>query len=470
MMYNDTIHYLYALQKHGIKLGLDNTNRLLSLLGNPQNSFKSVHIAGTNGKGSTSAMIASVLKTAGFRVGLFTSPHLVSFTERIKVDDVEIEEKEVVELTREIREIIASSQQPAVSSQEASLPPKSPHTPLFQRGDDNSFLPTFFEFVTAMGFLYFKRKGVEWAVVETGMGGRLDATNVLLPEVSVITNISYDHREFLGETLKEIAGEKAGIIKTGIPVVSSAQEPGAMEVISRKAEEKGTSLFVHGKDFFSRPKNLDMSGITFDYEGKESLEDLYVPLCGAHQVENASVAIKVLELVGEKESIPTRLIREGMARTKWQGRLELIKNEGCRYDFLIDGAHNPAASTALADSLKRFFLSHYERIILILGVMADKDMEGIMKPLLPLASETIFTSPEYERAAPPGKLLEQAGSLGFRSTVTDSVKSAIEAAKEMGENGSQKTLIVITGSFYTIGEAKLNLGVRCHSPSLAGLR
>jgi len=469
--YNDAVKYLYSLQKHGIKLGLENTIKLLSLLGNPQSSFKSVHVAGTNGKGSTSAMIASVLKTAGFRVGLFTSPHMVSFTERIRVNNVEIEEKEVVELTNEIREVIESSKRSAISSQEASIPP---HPPLSkggqEAGDQLSFLPTFFEFVTAMGFLCFKRKGVEWAVVETGMGGRLDATNVLVPEVSVITNISYDHREFLGETLKEIAGEKAGIIKKGIPAVSSAQEPGAMEVIRRKAEEEGTSLLVHGKDFFSRPKNLDMSGITFDYEGKESLEDLSVPLCGAHQVDNAAVAIKVLELVGEKESIPTRLIREGMARTKWQGRLELVKNEGCRYDFLIDGAHNPAASTALADSLKRFFIPMYEKVILILGVMADKDMEGILKPLLPLASETIFTCPEYERAASPGKLSEQAGSLGFRSAVTHSVKSAIEAAKEMGENGSQKTLIVITGSFYTIGEAKMHLGEQCSSPSLSGLR
>jgi dihydrofolate synthase/folylpolyglutamate synthase len=449
--YNDTIHYLYALQKHGIKLGLDNTIKLLSLLGNPQNSFKSVHIAGTNGKGSTAAMIASVLKTAGFKVGLFTSPHLVSFTERMRVNDLEIEEREVVELTNEIRKIVENAQN--------SKP-----------GTQHSFLPTFFEFVTAMGFLHFKREGVEWAVVETGMGGRLDATNILVPEVSVITNISYDHSEFLGGTLREIAGEKAGIIKKGIPAVTSAQEPAAMEVIRRKAEEEGTSLLVHGKDFSCRPRNLDISGITFDYDGKEKVENLYVPLCGAHQVDNAAVAIRALEFVGEKEPIPSRLIREGLARTKWQGRLELIENKGCRYDFLIDGAHNAAASRVLADSLKRFFIPMYEKVILILGIMADKDTEGIMKPLLPLASETIFTCPEYERAASPGKLSEQAGSLGFRSAVTHSVKSAIEAAKKMAENGPQRALIVITGSFYTVGEAKLNLGVRCHSPSLARLR
>jgi len=448
--YSDAVNYLYGLQKHGIKLGLDNTRRLLSLLGNPQNSFKSVHIAGTNGKGSTSAMIAAVLKTAGFKVGLFTSPHLVSFTERIRVDDVEIEEKEVVELTKEIREVIESNQPSAMN-----------HGP---------FLPTFFEFVTALGFLYFKRKGVGWAVVETGMGGRLDATNVLVPEVSVITNIGYDHREFLGETLKEIAGEKAGIIKEGIPVVCSAQNAEAMEVISRKAAERKSGLFVHEKHFFSRPKQMDMYGITFDYEGKEKMDDLYVPLCGTHQLDNTSVAIKALELLGEKEVIPSHFIREGLAQTKWQGRLELIKNDGCGCDFLIDGAHNPAASRALADSLRQFFIPKYERVILVLGVMADKDTKGIMRPLLPLASEIIFTAPDYERAARPEKLAEYAGTLGFQARVTESVKAAILLAKIMSGKGIGKTLVVITGSFYTIGEARMQLGQQCSSPSLARLR
>lgn len=466
--YDDAVKYLYALQKHGIKLGLDNTNRLLSLLGNPQNSFKAIHIAGTNGKGSTSAMIAAVLKTTGFKVGLFTSPHMVSFTERIRVDDVEIEEREVVELTREVREIIESTQRSAPSTQHSAI--STEESTLNVEPRTLNLNPTFFEFVTAMGFLYFKREGVEWAVVETGMGGRLDATNVLAPEVSVITNISYDHGEFLGETLEEIAGEKAGIIKKGVPVVSSAQEPEAMEVINGKAAEKGTDLFVHEKDFFSRAKHMDMYGITFDYEGKERLNDLQVPLCGMHQVENASVAVKALELVGGKESIPSRFIREGLAHTKWQGRLELIKNRGCSYDFLVDGAHNPKASRTLADSLKRYFIPRYEKIVLLLGIMSDKDTEGIMAPLLPLASEIIFTAPDYERAAPPQKLAEYAGTLGFRSRATESVKASIDLAREIAESGPQKTLIVITGSFYTIGEAKMHLGEKCHSPSLARLR
>ncbi|MBI5188953.1 MAG: bifunctional folylpolyglutamate synthase/dihydrofolate synthase, partial [Nitrospirae bacterium] len=210
MSYSETVNYLYNLQRHGIKFGLDNIIRLMSVLDNPHESFLSVHVAGTNGKGSTSAMIASILQAAGLRVGLFTSPHLVSFTERIRINDEEITEDEVISLTDEIRE--KSSRLKAQSS---------------------DFSPTFFEVVTAMAFMYFKRRKIEIAVVEVGMGGRLDATNIIIPEVSVITSISYDHKEFLGNTLKEIANEKAGIIKDGIPVVISYQEPEAMEVIEK---------------------------------------------------------------------------------------------------------------------------------------------------------------------------------------------------------------------------------------------
>ncbi|MBA3061021.1 MAG: bifunctional folylpolyglutamate synthase/dihydrofolate synthase, partial [Nitrospirae bacterium] len=262
MGYTAAVNYLYGLQKHGIKLGLDNTAKLLFLSGNPQKHFSSIHIAGTNGKGSTSAMIASILQAAGFRTGLFTSPHLVSFTERIRVNNEEIREDEVVELTEEIRSTIEGSE----------------------------LNPTFFEFVTAMGFLYFKRKNIDWAVVETGMGGRLDATNVLLPEASVITSINYDHSEFLGNTLSAIAEEKAGIIKDGVPVITSAQEPSVMDVIKKKTEEKNASLFIYGRDFSAAIKTEDTSGSVFNYSGDSNFEDLVISLPGRHQVLNAALA------------------------------------------------------------------------------------------------------------------------------------------------------------------------------------
>lgn len=453
MDYNDAIAYLYGLQKHGVKLGLDNTIRLLGILGNPQDSFKSIHIAGTNGKGSTSAMIASMLQAANFGVGLFTSPHLVSFTERIKVNSVEISEAEVVNLTDEIRTAIQNSELRSASG-----------------GPNSELNPTFFEFVTAMAFLYFKRKGIDWAIVETGMGGRLDATNILIPRVSVLTKVSLDHKEFLGQTLRDITTEKAGIIKYGIPVVSSSQDREAMDIIMQKALEKKSNLYVYNQDFTAYLKNIGMQGIVFDYNGERRLPDLFVPLCGVHQLENASVAIRTVEVIMGEPDMPDS-VRKGLSMTRWPGRLELVKMNQANYDILIDGAHNPSASEALAVALKGYFIPFYGKVILILGVMADKDAEGIMKPILPLASDVIFTAPDYERAASPSVLAGYAYSLGSDSSVAGSVKEAIDMAIRIANSELRsRNLILITGSFYTIGEAKIALGQRSTCPSLMGLR
>jgi len=462
MSYSGTINYLYNLQKHGIKFGLENISRLMSSFGNPHGSFLSVHVAGTNGKGSVSAIIASVLRTAGLKVGLFTSPHLVSFTERIRINGEEITENDVIGLTEEIRGVVE------------------------RRGD---FSPTFFEVVTAMALLYFKRKEVDIAVIEVGMGGRLDATNIITPGVSVITNISYDHREFLGATLKEIAHEKAGIIKDGVPVVVSYQEPEAMEVIERKAIEKGARLYVYGRDFSSILRRGDLLGICFDYWTSDSqfaIPDLVLPLIGEHQMQNASVAIKaamiVLKRMGHgssgimnpdvSEFRNLDFIREGLENVRWPGRLEIVKEDPL---ILIDGAHNPAAAGALSKAFKKLFYGKYRRIIIVLGIMGDKDVKGIMEPLLPLASEIILTSPEYSRAASPEKLASIAASLGFFNvrialTVRDAIAMAIKdsyklqvTSYKLKNNKNSKlnsSLILVTGSFYTIGEAKEALGVK----------
>ncbi|MEW6002720.1 MAG: folylpolyglutamate synthase/dihydrofolate synthase family protein [Nitrospirota bacterium] len=443
MSYSAAIRYLYNLQKEGIKFGLENTIRLMSAFGNPHESFTSIHIAGTNGKGSTSAIIANLLRTAGFKVGLFTSPHLVSFTERITVDGEEIKEEDVAGLTDEIR------------------------------GKISNFSPTFFEVVTSMAFLYFKKKKIDVGVIEVGMGGRLDATNIIKPEVSVITSVSHDHREFLGNTLKEIANEKAGIIKEGIPVVTSHQEAEAMEIIEKRAKGKNALLFAFGRDFSSILKREDLSGLYFDYYdfshnssrnlSRFTIPELYLPLLGEYQIQNASVGIKAVTVFLNKKSIfPSpneekivKLIGNGLATTRWPGRLEFIKKDP---PILVDGAHNPAAASALSGVLKKIFLNRFKRIIIVLGILGDKDIEGIMRPLLPLASEIIFTVPDYERAASPARLSEVAASLGFlnvqrASTVREAVKMAMEASVLTPDS-----LIVITGSFYTIGEAKEALG------------
>jgi dihydrofolate synthase/folylpolyglutamate synthase len=429
MGYRETIDYLYGLQKHGIKLGLDTPRKLLSAFGNPQDSFRSVHISGTNGKGSTAAMLSAMLTQAGKRTGLFTSPHLVSFTERIRVDGAEITEEEVIALAEEIR------------------------------GKTEGLSPTFFEVVTALGFVYFKRKGVDWAVVETGMGGRLDATNVIRPEATVITRIALDHREFLGGSLREIAGEKAGIIKEGVPVVTAPQEPPAMEVINRMAKEKGSPVYVAGRDFSFKVRTEEPFGVRFGYQsGNLSLPEIALALPGTYQALNASLAIKAFELVSADAPKAGDIIKEALRSIRWPGRLELVAEDP---PVVIDGAHNPAAAEALASALKAGLLKDGRKMVLVMGIMADKDLEGIMRPLLPLASEVILTAPDYGRAAPPEELARRAGALGFRARTAPSVREALRTARAFN------SLVLITGSFYTIGEAKEALG---STGPLAGLR
>jgi len=419
MGYDETLSYLYGLQKHGLKFGLDNIRSMLSLLGEPQRAFRSIHIAGTNGKGSTSAMIERLLREAGFRTGLFTSPHILSFTERIRISGAEIEEADVIGLTDEIRRVI---------------------------GDMN---PTFFEFVTAMGFLYFMRKDVEIAVIEVGMGGRLDATNLIEPEVSVITPIGLDHKEFLGRNLKEIALEKAGIIKKGIPVVSASQEPPALEVIENRAKEASSRLFLEGRDFESVLRGHYPDGIVIDYRSPYSeLKDIKVSLRGRHQAQNSALAIRAVEEIVKGDILN---LKDALSDIIWQGRLERVSNEP---EIIIDGAHNPHSAKTLRYAVEELYPER--EITLILGIMSDKDIEGILRELLPISDEVIFTAPNYERAEPPHRLRDRALSLGYRARVADSIKDAIGIAKTL----KPKNLILITGSFYTIGEAKEALGYK----------
>ncbi|MBI4688585.1 MAG: bifunctional folylpolyglutamate synthase/dihydrofolate synthase [Nitrospirae bacterium] len=430
--YTESIDYLYSLQRHGIKLGLQNTLKLMDILGRPDKSFHSVHIAGTNGKGSTSAIIAGILKESGFKTGLFTSPHFVSFTERIRINGVPISEYDVISLTSYIRNAAA----------------------------DTEIKPTFFEVVTAMAFYYFMREKVDWVVVETGMGGRLDATNVLSPEVSVITNIGLDHTEFLGKSITEIASEKAGIIKTGAPVVTAAVQPEVLNIINEAANSRGASLHLYGRDFEGSLSEMDISHIKFNYKGYNNYDNLKLKLTGKHQVYNASLAVRVCEILMQRGiQISEDAIYNGLSKLHFEGRLETASQKPY---IILDGAHNPKAAETLSASLKE--LCPGKEIILVTGIMKDKDMEGILKPLADISSTIILTRPHGERAAEPEMLMECVENLQKDRSkpmpeliIKESVSDAVELSKALWH---EKAIILITGSFYTTGEAKEALGYK----------
>ena len=423
--YRETIEYLYALQKHGIKLALANSAALMELMGNPHRKFRSVHIAGTNGKGSTSAFLAGMLGAAGYRVGLYTSPHLVSFTERIRINNAPITEARAVELARRVREAYQGA-----STGGAALN------------------PTFFEVTTAMAFTYFAEEGVDVAVVETGMGGRLDATNVIAPLATVITNIDLEHTEFLGHTLELIAGEKAGIIKSGIPVVTGAAQPAAIRVIERKAGERRAPVLRLYRDF-SPGRISSGREQRFDYRGtRASYDRLVITMLGRYQVDNACLALAAIESLRDAGvTVGEEALRRGLEHTRWEGRLELVARKP---DVYLDGAHNPASARMLADAVRELKRS-YRRLTLVLGILGDKDFRGIIGELVPLADRVIVTRPGYARAMDPAGLAAEVrtrhGSVAAEETVGKAVARAQAEA-------SPDELILVTGSLYVVGDAR----------------
>ncbi len=394
--YSQILSYLFGLQRFGIKLGLANITALLENMGNPHAHFAAVHIGGSNGKGSTAAFVSSILQQAGLRVGLYTSPHLVDFSERIQVNGSPISQDRVVELTRRIRDVaekMARNGKLWIETDQVSLPAGF---------DAAQATITFFEFTTAMAFLYFQEKKVDIAVVEVGMGGRLDATNVIDPLASIITCISIEHAEYLGKTLKKIAGEKAGIIKAGRPLFTAAHQPQVRAVFEEKCRELHSPFYVWGKDFRGRKQGTG----SMVFQGRQyRWPDLQIGLAGIHQLRNASLALAAIESLIEKGwAIEETHIRRGLKETRWPGRLELI---GRNPRVLLDGAHNPGATGVLRKALKGNFPRR--RILLVLGIMGDKDISRMMAHLVPLADQVILTQPRMERAASLAKLRDRRG-------------------------------------------------------------
>ncbi len=411
--YEETLKYLFGLEKFGMIFGLDNIRWLLDIIENPHHSIKAVHIAGTNGKGSVATMLTRILKEGGFRVGKYTSPHVVSFTERITVDEKEITEEEVVEIAGYI------------------------HDRVIEEDENRSF--TFFDFTTALAFEYFKREKVDIAVIETGLGGRLDSTNVLSPLLGIITNVSYDHMEQLGPTLEKIALEKAGIIKSGVPV-STACEGISRQVIEERARELHCKTYILNRDFFyekTGEQKLAYRGI------KENLGDVFVNLYGDHQLTNCALALCAAEILSSLGfSVEQEAILRALSRVTWQGRLEKVREDPL---VLLDAAHNPHGIHALSEFIRTHFRD--KKKILVFGVMKDKEYETMLREITPEMDTVILTKPAIERALSPHSMQMRLDN----AIITDNVKDALKEAKSAA---TEKDLILVTGSFYTIGEAK----------------
>ncbi len=408
MDYPDSVQFLYALGNEikTAKLGLERIRTLLAALGDPQKSYRTVHVAGTNGKGSTCAMIEAGLRAAGVRTGLFTSPHLIEPTERIQIDGIPVTQdqfKRAFEVVHETAERLEAA--PAL------------------RGIDCH--PTYFETVTAMAFWLFRELGVETAVIETGLGGRLDATNVIEPAVTAITAIDFDHEAYLGHTIEAIAGEKAGILKRGAAAVFARERPEVEAVLEARAAQLGVRV-VRAAEYEIRDLEIDARGCSFN--------GIRCPLAGEHQLDNAVTAVLVLRELG----VPP----EGISEARWPGRLECV---GPNPDVILDGAHNPAGARALKRYLERFYAGH--RTWMIFGAMRDKAVEEIAEILFPLAQELILTAPDAPRAVRPEALREIAG----RGRVARDFTAAMEI---VNAEVAAEDVVVVTGSLFLIGEAR----------------
>lgn len=405
------LEYIHSVSWMGSRPGLGRTRTLLALMGNPQDKLSFVHVAGTNGKGSVSAMIAAVLRAAGYKVGLYTSPYILRFNERMQVDGEEISDTELAEITEFVKPFAESMEE---------------H-------------PTEFELVTAIGFEFFRRKGCDVVVLEVGLGGELDSTNVInRPLLSVITEIDYDHTGVLGNSIAEIARAKAGIIKAGAPVVSADNLPEAAEVISKKCKTLGcphiTPDFNELKD-----KRLSEQGIAFSYRGVP----FTVSLLGEYQYRNALMAITaVKQLALSGLNVKTEDVQRGLASVKWRGRFELLCENPM---FIYDGGHNPQGVAAAVKS----FALRYGKGVVLLGVMADKDYSTEINSLLGIAQHFVTVTPDNPRALGAEALAEKIRALGGRAVAAASVEKGVLAAAEIADGGCP---IFALGSLYMYGE------------------
>lgn len=434
MNYDESLAYLDSLGKFGIRLGMERIEGLLQELGNPEQQIKTIHVTGTNGKGSVSSMITNILLAANLKTGKFTSPHLVKYNERITINGQDIDDDSFADLLTIVKTAADSVVAKGVCEQ-----------------------PTQFEVLTAAAFLYFALENVDYAVIEVGMGGLWDSTNVITPIVSVITNVSLDHTDRCGKTVERIAMQKAGIIKENVPVVTAAEGDDALGPIKAVAMFKQAKLYIYGRAFWGTEVESSMEGQTFTlHAGEYYSSDYSIRLPGEHQIANTSVAIVAAKLVSKQDDRINELaLHIGVANTVWPGRLERIAQAP---DVILDGAHNPAGAEALRKALDKYYPEG--KRIFVLGMMGDKDMTGVISRLIrPMDIVYTVKADDGARAAAAEEL---AGLVGVQALAMSSLADAYEAAVSRADSDS---VVCICGSLYLVGNFKnllLNVKAGCH--------
>jgi dihydrofolate synthase/folylpolyglutamate synthase len=423
-IYNQALDYLYSFVDYSLKksselakanFNLDRMRVLMAALDNPEKKYPTIHVAGTKGKGSTSALIASALSAAGLTTGLYISPHLQDYTERIQINGMPISHVELIDLVEQVK-------------------PSVERIPKL----------TTFEITTAMGFLHFANQKVDAAVIEVGLGGRLDATNVISPHAAVITSLSYDHMAVLGNTLTLIAGEKAGIIKPSIPVVSAPQTDEALAVLEKTSLERSAPLTLVGRDILFRGGEHSLDGQTLTVFDPDPVS-LHIPLLGEHQVVNAATAYAALKVSGL--AVPEDSIRKGFSEVYWPCRFEIVQRDP---PIILDSAHNPDSFEKLSRTLEDYFPGR--QVILIFGSSEDKDMAGMLRPLKNQLSLVLATKAVHPRAMEPEKITGLAVDMGMKSELASPVETALRRALELSAGGDH--IIVSAGSMFVTAEVK----------------
>ncbi|SFM26816.1 dihydrofolate synthase / folylpolyglutamate synthase [Paenibacillus sp. 1_12] len=427
--FSDAVNWIEGIAPFGINLGLDRMRKLLEMLGNPELCLQYIHVAGTNGKGSTCAFLTEVLFQSGYSVATFTSPCIERFTNRIRYDGIDIPEQEVLAITNILKPIVDTVSQ------------------------SNLGHPTAFEVTTCMALVYFSQIKPDFVVLEVGLGGRLDSTNLISPLVSIITNIGHDHMAILGDSLEKIAHEKAGIIKHGVPVISAVEQEEVIEVIQQHFVKNSSQLFLLKRDFDFEIISSKLNDQVFNFKSKlGNHEHLSLKINGQHQFKNASVAIMALEILRKDNKVQLNGLRKGLEHTEWAGRLEMISDEP---RILLDGAHNPVGAKTLADALTKIYT--YKKLNLLVGMLNTKEHSEYFKSLLPLVDTLIITEPAFRNQMPAAELyllaqqIVRENDLKARVHLKPDWKEALQFLSEMTKKDE---LAVVSGTLYLISDVR----------------